>query len=275
MANKFKIPESNKIIIGNISIHYLTWEGDEPTIILLHPNRTNSRVWDFVINESSLNNKYIAWDARGHGLSDYPKSGYLINDYIQDLEEFCNKLSLKEIVLVGAATGGNIGILFASKFHDMVKALIVADPGLSLDKKISSNVQQEIISSFEFDSLEIARNSMPFSDLWSDEMKHHYSKYSFKLMKNKKYQWLYYPPGVRITESQLEIDIWDQIDIKCPTLILRGQNSDVFPQKNSRKLAEIIDCSYETTIKGCNHRISQDQPKKMAYEIDSFLKKIL
>tara|TARA_B100001559_G_C16400960_1_gene575752 strand:- start:238 stop:1065 length:828 start_codon:yes stop_codon:yes gene_type:complete len=275
MPNKFKIPESNKIIIGNISIHYLSWDGHEPAIILLHPNRTNSRVWDFVVNKSSLKNKFIAWDARGHGLSDYPKSGYSINDYIQDLKEFCNKLSLKEIILVGAATGGNIGILFASKFQEMVKAIVVADPGLSLDKKISSDVQQEIINCFEFDNLDIARNSMPFSDLWSDQMKNHYSKYSFKLMDNNKYQWLYYPPGVRQTESELEVDIWDQIDIKCPTLILRGNNSDVFPKENSKKLAEIIDNSYEVTINGCNHRISQDQPEKMAYEVDSFIKKIL
>ena len=58
------------------------------------------------------------------------------------------------------------------------------------------------------------------------------------------------------------IDIWDQIDIKCPTLILRGQNSDVFPQKNSRKLAEIIDCSYETTIKGCTIELVRTNLRK-------------
>ena len=275
MTDILKIPESNKIEVNNVSINYLVWNGDEPAIILLHPNRTNSRVWDFVVNESSLKNKFIAWDARGHGLSEYPKNGYLISNYIEDLEAFCKKLSLKEVILVGAATGGNIAILFASKFQDIVKAIVVADPGLSLDKKISSNVQDEISNSFEFENLNIARDSMPFSDLWSDEMKAHYSKHSFTLKENNKYQWLYYPPGVRKTESELENDIWDQIDIRCPTLILRGQSSDVFPEKNSRKLADMIDVSFERTIYGSNHRISQDQPQKMAHEIDFFLKKIL
>ena len=116
---------------------------------------------------------------------------------------------------------------------------------------------------------------MPFSQLWSDQMKDHYSKYSFKLSKNKKYQWLYYPPGVKKTESELEKEIWSKIKINCPTLILRGEKSDVFPEKNSKKLSNIITISHEKTVRGCNHRISQDQPKKMASEIDKFLKKYI
>ncbi len=273
MEKTIKLPKSKRIIINNISIHYLDWAGENPPIILLHPNRTNSRVWDFVVNESCLDNRFIAWDARGHGLSDYPENNYLINDYLKDLEIFCNKLSLKKIILVGAATGGNIAILFASKFQDLVEAIVVADPGLSLDKTISENVQKEIINSFQFKNLEVARNSMPFSELWSDEMKDHYSKYSFKLMENNTYQWLYYPPGVKKTESELEREIWDEIDIKCPTLILRGEKSDVFPQEKSKKLSDLISISHERTISGSNHRVSQDQPRKMANEIDLFIKK--
>ncbi|PPR79854.1 MAG: 2-(acetamidomethylene)succinate hydrolase [Alphaproteobacteria bacterium MarineAlpha2_Bin1] len=273
MEKTIKTPESKRITIDNLSIHYLDWGGEDPPIILLHPNRTNSRVWDFVVNESCLKNRFIAWDARGHGLSDYPEDGYLISNYLEDLEIFCNKLSLKNIILVGAATGGNIAILFASKFQNLVKALVVADPGLSLDKKISNKVQMEIMNSFQFESMEVARNSMPFSELWSDEMKDHYSKYSFELLENNQYQWLYYPPGVKITESELEREIWDQIAIKCPTLILRGERSDVFPEINSKKLSDMIDISHEKTISDCNHRLSQDQPRKMAYEIDLFIKK--
>ncbi|MBL42511.1 MAG: hypothetical protein CMM49_07625 [Rhodospirillaceae bacterium] len=273
MEKTIKLPKSKRIIINNISIHYLDWAGENPPIILLHPNRTNSRVWDFVVNESCLDNRFIAWDARGHGLSDYPENNYLINDYLKDLEIFCNKLSLKKIILVGAATGGNIAILFASKFQDLVEAIVVADPGLSLDKTISENVQKEIINSFQFKNLEVARNSMPFSELWSDEMKDHYSKYSFKLMENNTYQWLYYPPGVKKTESELEREIWDEIDIKCPTLILRGEKSDVFPKEKSKKLSDLISISHERTISGSNHRVSQDQPRKMANEIDLFIKK--
>ena len=134
-------------------------------------------------------------------------------------------------------------------------------------------MQKEIINSFQFKNLEVARNSMPFSELWSDEMKDHYSKYSFKLIENNTYQWLYYPPGVKKTESELEREIWDEIDIKCPTLILRGEKSDVFPQEKSKKLSDLISISHEKTISGSNHRVSQDQPRKMANEIDLFIKK--
>ena len=30
----------------------------EPPIVLLHPNRTNARVWDFVVERSTLTNRW-------------------------------------------------------------------------------------------------------------------------------------------------------------------------------------------------------------------------
>ena len=121
MANKFKIPESNKIIIGNISIHYLTWEGDEPTIILLHPNRTNSRVWDFVINESSLNNKYIAWDARGYGDSDDYEGALKFEDFSHDLVRLLDSKNIDKAHLVGLSMGARILMDFYPKYKKKVQ----------------------------------------------------------------------------------------------------------------------------------------------------------
>ena len=43
-------------------MHYLDWPGSEPTIVLLHPNRTNARVWDFVVEASGRQNRSVsAW----------------------------------------------------------------------------------------------------------------------------------------------------------------------------------------------------------------------
>jgi pimeloyl-ACP methyl ester carboxylesterase len=57
-------------------MHCLDWRGDGISLLLLHPNRTNARVWNFVVVHSELCHRCIAPEARGKGLSDYPTHGY-------------------------------------------------------------------------------------------------------------------------------------------------------------------------------------------------------
>ncbi|MGI9657772.1 MAG: alpha/beta fold hydrolase, partial [Gaiellaceae bacterium] len=59
---------SREVDLASIRLHVLDWDGAEPPILLLHPNRTNARVWDFVVEHSTLPNRFIAPDQRGHGL---------------------------------------------------------------------------------------------------------------------------------------------------------------------------------------------------------------
>ena len=274
MEKIFRRPaQSKKLETNRLTFHYLDWPGSDPAIVLLHPNRTNARVWDFVVESSALKNRFIAWDARGHGLSDYPSNGYDLNEYVDDLEIFSKRLNLPKFILVGAATGGNISLLFSSKHKDLVKAIIVADPGLSLDISISQNVQREIVEKFSFDSFDIAKTSMPFSSLWSEEMLNHYANYCFSFLEDGRVEWKYFPFGAQYTEKQLEQDIWDKIDIECPTLILRGESSSVFPENKLEKLKNLISGSEAYSVSGCDHRISQDQPKRMSHLIDKFLTK--
>lgn len=75
---------STRVHLASLDTHVLDWEGVDPPILLLHPNRTNARVWDFVVEYSGLKNRFLAPDARGHGRSGYPRQGYGYADYLGD-----------------------------------------------------------------------------------------------------------------------------------------------------------------------------------------------
>ena len=231
---------SREIDLGSIRLHLLDGEGLEPPILLLHPNRTNARVWDFVVEHSTLPNRFLAPDQRGHGLSDYPGDGYLYEDYIADLLALLDELGVQHAHVVGAATGGNIALLLASDHSSRVASLSVIDPGLSLDPAINRRVQTQIANEHTFDSLKDARSRMPFSDRWSDEMKEHYARYSFAIADDGKATWRYHLPGVAATEHMLEAPIWDRLSVNCPTLAIRGGDSEVFPAHNLEKLCSLI-----------------------------------
>jgi len=270
----FKNPaEPEEIRLTRLRVSYLDWPGELPPVVLLHPNRTNARVWDFMVDASTLPNRFIAPDARGPGLSDYPARGYVLQEYVHDLIEFLDALQISKVVLVGAATGGNIALLVASQHPGRVAGLVVADPGLSLDKKISADVKDEIVKNHRFPSFEAAKAAMPFSRFWSQDMKDHYAAHSFRTLEGGAVEWRYYPQGAQYTEGVLEDDMWDDIAVTCPTLMMRGAESHVFPKHNMDRLQAMIPGSEAHDVPGCDHRISQDQPELMAKLVDSFVRR--
>jgi pimeloyl-ACP methyl ester carboxylesterase len=254
--------------LPGLRMHYLDWDGEAPPLLLLHPNRTNSRVWDFVVDALALPNRVLAPDQRGHGLSDYPESGYGYADYLADTEALLESLGIAEVHLVGAATGGNLALLLASRRPGLVRTLVVVDPGLSLDPGINRRVQAQIAHEFRFASLEEARARMPFSERWSEEMKDHYSRHSLRPLEDGSVEWRYHRPGVAETEELLEQPIWDRIGVRCPTL--RGSGSAVFPPENAATLASLVPGSTTLELEA-DHRVSQDNPGGLAAAIDAFL----
>jgi pimeloyl-ACP methyl ester carboxylesterase len=265
-----RIARSVKILLPAISAHYLDWPGEGPPVVLLHPNRTNARVWDFVVEHSALGLRFIAPDARGHGLSSYPASGYGYDDYLGDLSALLEALGMRRVHLVGAATGGNLALLWASRYPETVQSLVVVDPGLSLDPSISRAVREQMVREFRFPSFDEGRARMPFSERWSEEMRDHYSRHSLQVLADGQAQWRYHPAGVVETEHLLETPIWDRISVRCPMLAVRGVTSAVFPSQRMQRLCRMVPGSRGVEIEA-DHRVSQDNPRGLAALIDGFI----
>ncbi len=249
----------------------MVWPGGEPPVLLLHPNRTNARVWDFAIAASEAPNRYLAMDYRGHGRSDYPSAGYTLDHHLADVAGVVEQVGLDRYVLVGAATGGNLGLLHASRFPAEVAGLVVADPGLSLDPKRSRRAQREILEEHTFPDLATARARLPHGSRWSEMMRDHVLDHSFQVLPDGSMVSRFYPPGVATTEAALEADIWDEIRVRCPTLVLRGAESPTFPSDRMERLVSMIPGARGVTVAGAGHRIAQDVPDRFAALLDDFL----
>ena len=254
----------------SIATPILDWPGADPPILLLHPKRTNARVWDFVVEHSGLRNRFIAADARGHGLSSYPTHGYGYADYLDYLRALFDTLGIAKAHIVGAATGGNLARLLTCESPERVASLIVVDPGVSLDAQLSLAVREQMVREFRFPSLPEARARMPFSCRWSEAMKDHTSHYSFRAMDGGAVEWRYFPPGVVETEHLLETPIWDRIAVHCPTLAIRSASSAVFPLANMQRRCALIPGATSAEIEA-DHRVSQDNPRALAALIDRFM----
>lgn len=262
---------SRYVRTDRLRMHYLYWPGENPPMVLLHPNRANSRVWDYVVTYSTLPHTVYAPDHRGHGLTEWPKSGYELEDYLADDIAFLEAVTDQPVVLVGAATGGTIALLLATRRPDLVRALVVVDPGLSLDPSINAMVQQQIAQGMEYPDFESARAAMPYSQRWSPAVREHFASYSYYEAEPGRWVPRYLPSAVSATEAALQADMWDEIRPRCPVLAVRGALSKVFDRARMLRLADCAKDCLLAEIPSADHRVGQDNPRALAGVIDAFV----
>ncbi|MBL41221.1 MAG: hypothetical protein CMM49_01020 [Rhodospirillaceae bacterium] len=252
--------------------HYLDWKGVNNPIVLIHPKRSNCHHWDHMVDSLSISNRVLSPDLRGHGLSDYPDKGYSVPELSLDIIYFIQAKNISKCFIIGCATGGNIAIWIAANYPEIVDGIGIIDPGLSVPKKIADEVKRQTIEEHEFDSYEEAKSSIYFQELWSEEVKNHYAKYSFKKTSNGKWKWLYAAePAREISESLNNDSVWGiSKEVKCKALILRGETSPVFTMEHMNRLGEYINKSIQVNLPNSSHTPAQENPVGLALEIDKF-----
>ena len=60
-------------------------EHPQRTFVFVHGFGGQAEQWQYQLQKFSLENRVIALDMRGHGLSDKPSSGYDMHQLLQDL----------------------------------------------------------------------------------------------------------------------------------------------------------------------------------------------
>ncbi|MGE5073175.1 MAG: alpha/beta fold hydrolase, partial [Anaerolineae bacterium] len=79
------------------------------TMVFIHGFGGEAEQWQFQLQHFLLENRVIALDLRGHGLSDRPRSGYDMPQLRADLERALDLLNVQgKFVLVGHSFGGAI-----------------------------------------------------------------------------------------------------------------------------------------------------------------------
>ena len=96
------------------------------TFLFLHGFGGQALQWVYQMQKFSLQNRVIALDMRGHGLSDKPASGYEMPTMINDIKIALDILRVKEpVVLVGHSFGGALATEFALTHPKRVERLIL------------------------------------------------------------------------------------------------------------------------------------------------------
>lgn len=113
---------------GGSALHYVRTGGPGPAMVLLHGLTGSGACWRPVARFLQDAFDLVMPDARGHGNSGAPPSGYQYEDHARDVVNLIRELGLSAPVLLGHSMGGMTATVVASQLGDAISGLILADP---------------------------------------------------------------------------------------------------------------------------------------------------
>jgi|AntDeeMinimDraft_4_1070355.scaffolds.fasta_scaffold00060_18 pimeloyl-ACP methyl ester carboxylesterase len=117
--------EANGIAVS----YYRVGDRDDPTVVVAHGFSEDARCKRRLVDAlADRDHDVVAYDARGHGHTDAPESGYAPADRVADLVGVLDVLDLDEPVLYGHSMAGPTVAKTAADHPDRIRAVVMEDP---------------------------------------------------------------------------------------------------------------------------------------------------
>ncbi|MBN1668293.1 MAG: alpha/beta hydrolase [Anaerolineales bacterium] len=113
---------------GPVRIHYERSGGGLAPIVLCHGITDNGRCLLRLAEHLAGRFEVVFYDARGHGRSDAPSTGYTANDHAGDLAALVDTLGLEDPILYGHSMGARTVVRLAAQQPGLPRALVLEDP---------------------------------------------------------------------------------------------------------------------------------------------------
>ncbi|HEX9839873.1 MAG TPA: alpha/beta fold hydrolase [Anaerolineales bacterium] len=216
------------------------------TFVFIHGFGGQAEQWHYQLQKFALENRVIALDLRGHGLSDKPGTGYDLPRLIEDLETALTLLKVKgKFVLVGHSFGGAIVTEYALKHPDRVERSIL----------IATSGQFRLNPYYRF------ALSLP--------------NWFLRAVGPFTRSWLFAPPHVLkqfYSQSLSKWNGWDKFrSISVPTLVIRGNRDRVFEGPLFAKVAESIPGAEDADIGVSGHMVMLERREAVDRAIERFM----
>lgn len=248
------------LVVDGICIHYTrTGAGEKPPLVLAHGFSDNGMCWLRVARELEAYFDVILPDARGHGKSARLHPGEVV-DMAADLAGLIRGLGLDRPIVGGHSMGANTAGLAAYRHPELVRALVLEDPGWRdrPEREEREEVENkpnpfvEWLLSLESKSLdEIAAWGRADSPNWDEEEMPAWAESKRQLDKT-----------IFQTENAADHD-WREIaaGLRCPTLLVTAEveKGAIVTPAVAEEMARLNPLVQVARIAGAGHSIRRDQ----------------
>ncbi len=254
--------------LGDIRLYYEE-SGSGVPVVFLHGFTLDRRMWNPNADFFAAHYSVILVDARGHGLSSAPQTGYSRDDRVEDLRRFVEHIGLDRFHLVGLSMGGSTAIGYALRYQSKLKSVTFVSTGAAGYKLPRNFSRFDELAKTE--GLESARSAWRELALkWfkgkrsdpHDLMKQMIDEHSGAI-------WMDPLRGKYPSTPDL-----DQVHtIKVPTCVIAGDRDKVF-EPLSQALHQRIAGSRLTIMKDAGHMLNLERPEEFNRLLGDFLESV-
>lgn len=267
-----------KVKTNDITTYYEI-HGEGNPLVFIHGGWVNHEMWKPQVEYFSKHYKVITYDVRGHGQTGgSTKNRYSVELWADDLKALLDTLSIEKPIICGLSLGGMIAQAYAVKYPDGLRALVLADTGVSSALTLSDKIQKYIIApKFLFLSIVRFLGTKRYTDFafWIAKMTRGEKWFGLD-QKVRDY--------VRNCMSEFSVEEFNKIfgaiydftlldlsRIKVPTLIINGEFESKAVYRHTEKMKELIKNSLIVVIPKAGHTSNLENSEEFNRALGKFL----
>ena len=247
-------------------IAYVEW-GDpdsEKVALCVHGLTRQGRDFDPLARRlAEKGYRVVCPDLAGRGLSGRlsDPEEYALPQYCVDMTALIARTGAERVDWIGTSLGGLIGMIVAAMGGDLVRRLVINDIGPALPwaalRRIGDYLETAPRKFADLDAAEryFREVHAVFGPLTASQWRH-LTEHSVVADASGQYR-LRYDPGIANAFRPgrvYNVELWNYWDIiHCPTLVLRGEHSDLLLADTARQMAERGPRAEVVEIPDCGH----------------------
>lgn len=259
-------------------VHYLD-EGRGPALLLLHGNPTWSFLYRHIVAALVDSYRCVAIDYPGFGLSTARQGyGFTPREHSQVVEQLVHALDLSDLAMMVQDWGGPIGLGFAERDPDRVRALVIGNTwawplnGKPRFERFSAlmggPIGRTAIRNFNaFVNLIIPVGTA--RSLGHEEMRAYRGPFPTRASRTPTAIFPHQLMAARAYLADVEANL-PRLSRK-PALIVWGANDFAFRKPERQRFEQVFPDHRTVVLEGARHFIQEDEPGRIASEIRAFV----
>lgn len=267
-----------------LTLHVIDYGGDGPPLLLVHGTGLVAQVWRVMVSYLTPQFHVYALDRKGHGDSDKPADGYQLEQSASEYAAVVEGLGGDQWTAIGHSSGGTSLGLTAVRHPHLFRRIAMVDPIIFPARWKVPAARQGADSMAE--RTRQRRDHWPsqqamFDDLatkrafrtWQPEALWDYVRHGAEIVEDGSVR-LKCPPALegRMYGHSSDLDLFDEFArIPVPVLIIRGGQTDRFPNENAERAAASNPRIHLEEFPSLSHFASMEDPESVSRLCAEFL----
>jgi pimeloyl-ACP methyl ester carboxylesterase len=254
---------------NGVRLHFTRTGGKKPPLVLLHSLTLDGSCWSPWARALEARFDVVMPDARGHGDSSTPATGYSYDELAADVVGLMQGLALASPVLLGHSMGGMTAALVAAQHPMLLRGLVLADPTF-----LSPETQREVYASGAATEQHRRLLARSLPEVRSDLRARHPHR-SQELVERIAHARLRTRLEAFAVLAPPNPDFRQLIRaIRVPTLLVIGGRGGVVSGELAAELQGLNGRVQVAQIVEAGHALHLDQPERFSALLDAFLRSL-